>query len=422
MLISLNELARGATCAIYNDLSHINPRYLTPQRYERAFHDEEVLYHKKNLILLSLYFDKIIICTDNILAFTRFLSKDVVSSVVMSKWFVNLVEQGIIVLAGWGSSISADMMKNQIEYSTIYRPELKEQRYIDFLVVLSQAASWVVREPSTGEREHVNYLRPLVLRSEGPFNISDIGFLSELIEDTNDSVGYVGTMEMFPFVDGLYGSSSEKVDSFYNNYYASWHTYCAKHYAPAIPIHTTRIQLPFERVVLPSGEEVLATLYSPDLFQRYLINRFGRELFSKIMAVDVNRLALIRNGDWKRFKHKYHSYIVAASRVCWIAFHPHAQELLSDERLLDNLVKDIFKTADKDADLSALGTAIDVVLRLATGVAFMAPIFQLFRTKINQRLGRMLNAVVHREVEPFLRKLRGVLEAPASDLAIASGM
>lgn len=422
MLISLNELASGSTCAIYNDLSHINPRYLTPQRYERSFHDEEVLFHKKNLILLSLYFDKIIICTDNILAFTRFLSKDVISSVVMSKWFADLVDQGIIVLAGWGSSISSDMMKNQVEYSSLYRPELKEQRYVDALFSLSHAASWVVREPNTGEREHINYLRPLVLSSEGPFNARDLCFLSDLIEETNASVGYVGTMEMFPFVDEIYGSSADKVDSFYNSYYASWHAYCAKHYAPAIPIHTSRIVLPSERVTLRPGEEVLATLYSPDLFQRYLIQRFGRDLFSRIMAVDVQRLAVIRNGDWKRFKQKYHSYLVAASEVCWIAYHPRAQQLISDERVLDELIATIFKTADKDADLSALGNAIDVVLRLAAGVAFVAPIFQLFRARINQRLGRLLNAVVHREVEPFLKKLRHLLEAPAADLAIASGM
>lgn len=240
MPMSLDELATSQTCAIYNDLSHINPRYLTPQKYEPTFHDEEVLYHKKNLLLLSLYFDKIIICTDNILAFTRFLSKDIVSSVVMSRWFAELVEQGVIVLAGWGSSISSNMMKNQVEYSGLYRPELKEKRYIECLFELSDIATWVVREPGPGEREHINYLRPLVQSSEGPFDLGDIRFLSDLIEETNHTTGYVGTMEMFPFVDELYSAYAEKLNSFYNSYYTSWHAYCAAHYAPAIPIHTSK--------------------------------------------------------------------------------------------------------------------------------------------------------------------------------------
>jgi len=423
MLSSLDELAADRTCAIYNDLSHINPRYLTPQYYEPTFHDEEVLYHKRNLILLSLYFDKIIICTDNLLAFTRFLSKDVVSSVVMSAWFEELVKEGIVILAGWGTSISPDMMKNQINYSAIYRPELKESRYVDFLAKLADSAQWVVREPGAGEREHVKYLRPLIQHSEGPFDRKDISFLSDLIDETNETTGYIGTMEMFPLIDELYGANASKSDSFFSSYYRSWHAYCAVHYAPAIPIHTSRIRLPHASVALGNGKSrVLAALYSPDIFQRYLVNRFGNRLFSSILAVDVKQLVAIRNGDWERFKTRYHDYVLAASAVCWIAFHPRAHELLADEKVIDQLVSEIFKASRSDTDLSALGSAIDVVLRIAVGVAGVAPLFQLFRTQINKRIGRLVDIVTHRELEPYLRKLQKELEKPLGDLITVSSM
>jgi len=422
MLTSLDKLAKSETCAIYNDLSHINPRYLTPQKYDQTFQDEEVLYHRKNLVLLSLYFDKIIICTDNILAFTRFLSKDIVCSVVTSPWFADLVKHRIIILAGWGSSVNSNMMQNQVDYSALYRPELKDKRYIDFLSSLSEIATWVVREPGLGEREHISYLRPLIQRSEGPFDSKDIRFLSDLIEETNETTGYIGTMEMFPFIDELYSAYADKSNCFYNSYYLSWHTYCAAHYAPAIPVHTSRIRLPHSPVfVKPDQPPVLATLYSPDLFQRYMIQRFGPKLFSKILAVDIEQLVAIRNGDWTRFKNRYHDYLVAASSVCWIAFHPRAHELLADDRIMDELIAEIFKAAPKDADLSALGSAIDVVLRLVVGIAGVAPLFQLFKTQINKRLGRVLDSVTQRDFEPYLKKLRTVLEKPLGSLVIASG-
>jgi len=422
MPTTLGELATSKTCAIYNDLSHINPRYLSPQYYESAFHDEEVLYHKKNLILLSLYFDKIIICTDNILAFTRFLSKDVVSSVVMSKWFIELVEREIIVLAGWGSSINSNMMNNQIEYSAIYRPELKDKRYVESLSDLSAIATWVIREPGLGEQEHVNYLRPLIQRSEGPFDSADISFLSDLIEEVNDRTGYVGTMEIFPYIDELYSANTQKLDSFYKSYYASWHAYCTTHYAPAIPIHTSRIRLPHSQVVLNIEQPpVLATLYSPDLFQRYLIQKFGPRLFSKIITVDIDQLVAIRNGDWARFKCRYHEYLIVASTICWIALHPRAHDLLADDKVMDELIAEIFKTASKDTDLSALGSAIDVVLRIVIGVGVVGPIFQLFKTQINKRMGHMVDSVTQRELEPYLKKLRRVLERPLGNRVIAAG-
>jgi hypothetical protein len=419
MLVSLEELSSRARCAIYNDLSHMNPRYLTPQQYEPTFHDEEVLYHKKNLFLLSLYFDKIIICTDNVLAFTRYLSKDVVSSVVVSPWFRDLVEHGIIVLAGWGTSVNTDMMRNQADYSSLYRSELKEKWYIDYLLSLSQMADWVVREPSMGEQDHIRHLRPLVLRSEGPFEADEIKLLADLIDRTQDSVGYVGTMEIFPFIDNLH--SAEKADSFFHSYYVSWHEYCALHYAPAIPIHTSRIRLPLTTLSLaPNQQTTITTLYSPDLFQRFLLRRFGPKMLSKILAVEVKQLVQIRNGDWARFKERYHDYIAAASSVCWIAFHPQAHELLTNVQIMDELIAEIFKSASTDADLSALASAFDAVLSILGGVALFAPVFQLFKKQINSRAGIVANAIVQRELEPFLKKLHHVLDKPRGDLLIAS--
>ncbi|MBB4634091.1 hypothetical protein [Longimicrobium terrae] len=419
MLISLEELSIHARCAIYNDLSHMNPRYLTPQQYEPTFHDEEVLYHKKNLFLLSLYFDKIIICTDNVLAFTRYLSKDVVCSVVASPWFRDLVEQGIIVLAGWGSSFNTDMMRNQAEYSSIYRPDLKEKWYVDHLLSLSRIAGWVVREPSMGEHEHIGYLRPLVLRSEGPFEVDEISSLTDLIDRTQDSVGYVGTMELFPFIDKLH--NPEKADSFFHSYYVSWHQYCAQHYAPMIPIHTSRIRLPLTTLSLAFNQQTtVTTLYSPDLFQRFLLRRFGPKMLSKILAVEVKQLTQIRNGDWGRFKERYHEYIAAASSVCWVALHPQAHELLTNNQVMDELITEIFKSAAKDTDISALGGVLDAVLSILGGVAVFGPVFQVFKEQINSRAGIVANAIVHRELEPFLKKLHSVLDKPRGDLLIPS--
>lgn len=410
MFPTLGQLASEARCAIYNDLSHMNPMYLTPQRYAQTFHEEELLYHKRNLILLSLYFDKIVICVDNLLAFTKFLSKDVVSSVVTSPWFTDLVEQKVIVLAGWGTSISLDFMKNQQDYSSLYRPDLKEARYTDFLNELSDRASWVVREESAGEKEHINYLRPHLKRLEGTFETKDVQFLVDLAEQTNDSVGYIGTMEIFPFIDELYGSDAERSDAFYRSYYISWHEYCAAHYAPAIPIHTRRIALPRTTIALAPGASALGSLYSPDVFEKYLVKRFGTHLVSRLLEVSIAELMAIRNGDWARFRGRYHDCLQAASRICWIAYHPQAHAMLSRDEIIDELLAEIFRATARDPDLSALGNAIDLVMGLALGATGAASIFALFKKQIDKRLGRLTRGGLRSDLEPYLRKLQKVLE------------
>lgn len=151
------------------------------------------------------------------------------------------------------------------------------------------------------------------------------------------------------------------------------------------------------------------------------MQRFEPELFGKILSVDIEQLIAIRNGDWAKFKNRYHDYLAAASSICWVAFHPHAHELLTDDRVMDELIAEIFKSASKDVDLSALGSAIDVVLRLVVGVAGVTPIFQLFKTQINKRIGHMLDSVMQRELEPYLKKLRRVLEKPLDKMVIVSG-
>lgn len=409
-MLALSELAVSERCAIYNDLSHMNPRYLTPQRYDALFHEEEILYHKRNLILLSLYFDKIIICTDNLLAFTKYLTKDVVSSVVMSSWFMELVDQRIIVLAGWGSSISSDLLKNQVDYSALYRPELKEAPYTDHLTQLAEKATWVVREEGSGEREHINYLLPHVRRLEGILENRDVGILVDLIETTNQTCGYVGTMEIFPFIDELYRESAERSDAFYQSYYKSWHEYCAVHYAPSIPIHTRRIPLPHAKITLTPEVSALATLYSPDIFQRYLTHRFDRQMVARLLAVEIDQLMAIRNGDWARFKNKYHGYLHAASKICWIAYHPEAHRLLADDAVVDELIADVLRAGSRDSDLSALGNAFDLVLGLAFGATGMAPALSLFKKQVHKRLGGLLGRMLWPDLEPYLRKLSKVLE------------
>lgn len=423
MPVTLGAFAAKAKCAIYNDLSHMNPRYLTPQRYDPIFHEEEVLYHKRNLLLLSLYFDNIIICTDNLLAFTKFLTKDVITSVVTSAWFMDLVRQRIIILAGWGSSLNADLMGNQVDYSKLYRPELKETAYANFLGQLSEQAEWVVREEGAGEREHIDHLLPHLHRLEGHFEAKDVAFLVDLVQQTHETVGYVGTMEIFPFIEEIYGRDGERSDAFYRGYYTSWHQYCARHYAPCVPIHTRSIRLPHASVVIAEGgTTAFAALYSPDIFERYLIQRFDEKVVRRLLAVDVAQLMEIRNGDWARFKVKYHEYIVAASNICWIAFQPHAHELLTNDDVIDDLIKEIFRATQHDEELSALGNAVDLVLGLTLGATGLAPAFSLFKKQIAKRLGPLFAGTRGRDLEPYLRKLQRILDGRKSVALISSSI
>ena len=66
---TLSELTARKRCAMYNELSHMTPYYLTPDLRRPLDLEGEILFHKRNVYLLALTFDHILICTDNIAGF-----------------------------------------------------------------------------------------------------------------------------------------------------------------------------------------------------------------------------------------------------------------------------------------------------------------------------------------------------------------
>lgn len=411
MTITLGELAGESTCAIYNDLSHMNPRYLTPAHYPAFYQDEELNYHKRNLILLSLFFDKIIISIENLTSSTRFLSQDIVAKVATAPWFRALVEQQIIVLAGWGFSENENMLANQLSYSRIYRPELRSTEYLETVADIAEQSSWVIRESATTETCHILKLRPLLRSLETVFGKQDYAFIQELVEQTNDTLGYLGTLDLYPFIDELFGDDTKKSDAFYRTYYQSWHEYCGEYYSPVIPIHTSRIPLPHTYVQLKAGERpALAMLFSPDLFHRYLLQRFDHRLVGRLLAIDPYRLAEIRNGDWLNFKTKYHAALQAAAGVSWILHHPDAHNLLASDASIDLLVADVFSSVTIDTEVSAFGNAIDLVLGLALGATGAAPGIALLERRLKRRVHSLFSGALWSRREPYLRKLHRLLK------------
>lgn len=413
MATPLGQLATSSKCAIYNELSHLNPRYLTPQRYPNLFQEQETSYHRRNLVLLSLYFDKVIVSIENLLGFTRFTSRDVVSRVVLSDWFQDLVDHGIIVLAGWGHNDNVDMLLNQEEYSAQYRADLKDPSYRERLRSITERATWTIRDPSSrGESDHIDFLDPLLRAAEGIFEPGDHRFLIDLIHHTSETLGHLGSLDLFPYFDEIWSTRPEYSDAFYRAYYRSWHYYSAAHYAPAIPIQTRVVEMGSARVKVGINEPAhLCALYSPNVFLRYLSARYDRNTVARLLAADINDLIRIRNGDWARFKRRYHEYVAAASKICWIALHPDADQILEDDNLIDEVLRDVVAASPSDNGLAALGNALDLALGLSFGATGVAPALTLFKGKIARHVRRFSGRILPSETEPYLRKLQALLDS-----------
>lgn len=188
----LSQIANQKRCVIYNELSHITPYYLTPDQARPLDLETEIRFHKRNFYFLALTFDHILICTDNLGAFTRFASADVVWRVICTDWFRRLLESEIIILCGWGSDYGTNLMENQIDYSMRYRPELKPPRLLNSLHEIGANGRMVVREPTYGEKDHITFLRDKLNYLEGRYTFDEISFVNDIIEQTQADYGFIG--------------------------------------------------------------------------------------------------------------------------------------------------------------------------------------------------------------------------------------
>jgi hypothetical protein len=128
-MLHIIEEAKLERCALYNELSHMTPYYLSCDHPEKLNINAEVLFHIKNIKLLSLYFDKIFIPLENILAFANKRSQMVIEKVVSNKQFHEFVEMGIITFCGWGAKDKSIMLDKAFSYALKEYKNLKNEKY-----------------------------------------------------------------------------------------------------------------------------------------------------------------------------------------------------------------------------------------------------------------------------------------------------
>lgn len=410
-----SQLSHLCRCAIYNELSHMTPYYLSPSSPRLATLSTEVEFHKRNIYLLSLYFDKILVCTDNLVNFTRAFSADLISTVAASSWFTSLVDTGVITLSGWGTNTSHDMMQNQIDYSARYRPKLKTPAYKQHLRALARNAHIVVREPDQGEKEQVDLLDKQVQYLDAFLPIERVHFLSDAIWQTQDSFGFVGTAELFPVVDRLIEEEGPRMASFFPAYYRSWQEYCTAYYRPAITVDTLRNRTPVRIHALQADlGEIPSSFYSPEFFQNFLVTRLGSGQVAKLTGLPAERLVVLRDSDWRVFSDRYHDCLRVASEIAWILNRARDAESFDNPTEIEALVEGIFESERHVRVLSGLGTAVASLVDSLTGTPVLGVAFKLFQRSFHRRLSSLATAQKYREFQAFLGKLNALLNDEAA--------
>ena len=322
----------------------------------------------------------------------------------------------MIVLCGWGANRNIDMIQNQIEYSQHYKPALKAKSYIELVKNIASGSRILVREYADGEKDHIQYLLPRIEPLSDLYSSRDFGSILEKILITQQRVGYVGTMEIFPEIDQRLAGKSAADHAFYRAYFHSWQEYSSAQYYPITTVDTARSGLPGRALEFRENErqvKLLSALYSPDFFLKYLEARFGASLTHKIFGLRAEVLIRVRNGDWKVFLEEYHKCILAASEMAWIYETSMSSEFLSDENSINAIIDSVLGSLlQKEVDVESFAAVVGGVIAFVTSAGPLVPLVKLLKKRIDRILRHAKSTLYSRHIptENFLQKLQTALD------------
>lgn len=400
-------------CVFYDELSNMNPVYAVPTGGSSLWPLEvERRYHLRNLRLLSLYFDHIVIMTGNLLNFTNYTTRSIVLEVTSDRLFSSFCQAGVIIFCGWGTRFSGDMIQNQVDYSRIYRPELKEANTINRLRQTISSGELLIREESSGEEDFIDtFLKRLRIRSERSADQEQWRRIETISCLTHDKAGYLGTLEFFPQLADLEPTLRKQV---HEAYFDAWIDYASERYFPIITYEIPRLRLNVFRSIhgrKDGAQDLASILLSPDYFQTFLLRFLTKDEYYRLINLPCNRLIQLRNGDWEIFREQYHIYLQACSIVLW---RIQILDGLGPFESIDTVFESIIAETIRDLPASIDITYFTNFLSDVVGYYGIIPGVSAFARSVLKPLGEFLNrrtkGVIRRirspSFYPFIAKIR----------------
>lgn len=406
--------AKENRAALYNEISHMTPYYWTMADSAGIDVHKETIFHIRNIKLLSLYFDRIFIPIENLLAFANSRNMRVVQSVSSNKEFRELIDLGIVSLCGWGGTSQAALIEKGVKYATKDYEELKSNKHIQQIEFICNANSLYTRESTSFDFGHDQYILDILGLIESGPNTHFISSAMDFVREFYKSRGFIGSMEFYRWID------SNKIDqetrrTLYFSYYRAWQEYCYENYAPVVTINSERIKYSHGFINVGTKgniKKIHAELYSPIIFYRFLAWQLGEKVARKVLRLKPIELKYLRNGDgaWRKFQDTYHKSIEASSSLYMIELDGPCSGAFFTDSIINSMLPVLF---DGNSDKYDYEFMMQLFSALAEPAAWAAQFFNpttLLFTFLSKLYRKGRATPFAKEVVPFYKKVTTMIE------------
>ncbi len=407
--VQLNELQDGARTVLYEEMAEYYYLFARKKFLNKSSLQLEVNYHIGNLVLLSFYFDVVLIQTSTIFNTSDQFVKKVIDNVLIHPTFKSMLETNVLKIVGWGGTIPKDMFESAKSFSlnADVNADINDNRFSIISEFFNPQN--VVSRSSVTPDSNIELLfkkrldQTTVIRR--PEDILAIDFaLNKSIEKT----GQLVAVSFNPELEKL-ELSSKSIDSVGVSFIQSWYDHLS-HEIPGVTTYSPIISPVFiDQKQIISNNSVRTFLYSPQIFASFLGGYLCQKDFNTIMSRPFYELHKIKNGDWKRFSSAYHEAIFNVSEnISFLNSDLYSFNELDSQSWGDKLTKAIENNSDK-VDVNAYIEGLAMLSGVVFTLPFLTPIFKLAGVAVGKKLNDTFHSV-HKnattDVSPFIKKLQ----------------
>lgn len=414
-VLSLEELSKNNKVIWYEEMAQYSLRYmLRSSRFSLGSIDNEVLYHLKQLTLLSLYFDKIIIPTSALFNSTDRVIRNITLAVISSTKFEEMTRLGVVKICGWGAKTPYEMINNAQDFIgplSLNRNNESADYFLKISNILD--VSNMVYRTSSGVPDD-NEAK--IFRSK----INTSVFITQEMADKIDkpitkSEKLLGMLTYSAFIGDLEKLNfDEKIHSrILSTYYQSW--------LKNINMSNTDIymyvenvdQISIENTISLNGKILYTFLYSPKIFENVLLKYLSQKELNAVQKMSHRTLNSLKNGDWEKFKSAYHNSLEALSGSISNTYIEYSPTQISNEEWSKRVFSEIASGDLYNFDISIFLQSLTGIVGIATQVSGLHHIFNVLASSFGRGKLQAAQSMMDNKKSmpsPFISKLRSQLQ------------
>lgn len=392
---------------LYEELAEYYYCSVCPERLNTSNVKQEIQYHLKNITLLSLYFDSVLLTSATLFNVRNCFVDQIIKGFMDTQYVREMLRLGALKIVGWGGDDGRTMFEAADNYAQETLKVVRDKKTLTQLRSIFDSDGAMSRAK---EMPDANLTQKYIERLTGSPLANDqqqLALVANEVRRQHERTNSLIAIEILPSLDTIVVSKSNaasaKLDLF------------------GVSIQHMRDEIPGLWVYSPFWAPSLALqanstsgspsafLLSPMIFGSFLGQYIDPKTFTRIMSEPYAKLHLLKNGDWVRFSDSYHAAVADVSEAMMLEMHLAKDSVIGSAS--DRWASRISERLDKDGgefDVAAFVESLASLGSVLLVIPVLRPAAKLFIAVLGKRLTSATKALSDRaknELSPFIVKV-----------------